>query len=195
MPGTPREKPRAGGLWQCEIKLDGYWVQLHKRGDIVRMFTRSGLDWTAEFAPLCRAASKISAHNTVLDGEVIVQNPDGTIKFNAVKLAIVNAPHELRLGRRQGRALVYAGKVGTGFSARRAQSVRDRLSPLHRAMAPLDRPLNKKGTVWVEPKLSASIELTELTDDGLVRHASSRGWRDRDRHLRGVSALPPPWDG
>ena len=60
------------------------------------MFTRSGLDWTAEFAPLCKAAPKIPAHEVVLDGEVIVQNPDGTTNFNAVKLAIGNAPVELQ---------------------------------------------------------------------------------------------------
>src|SRR6185295_2819200 len=81
----------------------------------------------------------------------------------------------LRLGRREGRKLVYAGKVGTGFSARSAQSVRERLLPLHRPTAPLGKPLTKKGTIWVEPKLSAAIELTELTDDGLVRHASFKG--------------------
>jgi bifunctional non-homologous end joining protein LigD len=280
---TARAKPPTGALWQYEIKLDGYRVQLHKRGDAVRMFTRSGLDWTTEFAPLCKSATKIPAHNVVLDGEVIVQKADGTTNFNAVKLAIGNAPGELqyhafdilhldgfdlrgaaladrrrvleqlipgpidhrlhvsgvfggsgadlfrrvaemglegivakrvdqpyrsgrgetwikvkakrkmtlpnigyvpvggasnaalRLGRREGGKQVYAGKVGTGFSARTAQDVRSRLLPLHRRDAPLAKPLAKKGTIWVEPKLSAAIELTEVTDDGLVRHASFKG--------------------
>jgi hypothetical protein len=49
------------------------------------------------------------------------------------------------------------------------------VTPLHRPSAPLGKPLIKKGTIWVEPKLSAAIELTELTDDGLVRHATFKG--------------------
>ena len=81
----------------------------------------------------------------------------------------------LRLGRTENGKLVYAGKVGTGFTAKSGQDVRTRLLPLHRATAPLGKPLTKKGNFWVEPKLSASIEHTELTDDGLVRHAQLQG--------------------
>lgn len=81
----------------------------------------------------------------------------------------------LRLGRREGKTLIYAGKVGTGFSAKSAQTVRERLLPLHRPTPALTTPLKKKDTIWVEPTLTARIELTELTEDGMVRHASFKG--------------------
>lgn len=81
----------------------------------------------------------------------------------------------LRLARRDGADLVYAGKVGTGFSVRTAQTVRERLEPLMRKTPPLAKPLRKKDTVWVEPTLSAKVELLEMTEDGQVRHASFKG--------------------
>lgn len=86
-----------------------------------------------------------------------------------------NSIAALRLGRRDGKQLVYAGKVGTGFTAKSAVSVRERLEPLIRARAPLAKPLIKKGTIWVEPKIEAEIAYLELTDDGMVRHASFKG--------------------
>src|SRR5207244_4177798 len=81
----------------------------------------------------------------------------------------------LRLGRHEGWDLVYAGKVGTGFSVRTAQSVRARLEPLIRRSAPTAKLLRKKDTIWVEPKLSAVVELLDLTDHGQIRHGSFKG--------------------
>ena len=81
----------------------------------------------------------------------------------------------VRLGRHDGRELVYAGKAGTGFTVKSAQSVRDRLVPLHRKTPPLAKPLKRPDTIWVEPKVIADIAFTELTEDGMLRHASFKG--------------------
>jgi bifunctional non-homologous end joining protein LigD len=81
----------------------------------------------------------------------------------------------LRLGREEDGKLVYAGEVGTGFSVRTAQSVRERLAPLMRNTPPTAKPLNKKDTIWVEPTIEADISCMDLTDDGTVRHASFKG--------------------
>jgi len=85
----------------------------------------------------------------------------------------------LRLGRREGRALIYVGKVGSGFTVQSAQSVRERLEPLIRAKPPrLAAPLNKPGTIWVEPQLQAMVEFLEFTSDGIVRQASFKGLKE-----------------
>lgn len=81
----------------------------------------------------------------------------------------------IRLGRHDGRELVYAGKAGTGFTVKSAQSVRERLAPLHRKTPPLAKPLKRPDTIWVEPKVIAEIAFTELTEDGMLRHASFKG--------------------
>jgi bifunctional non-homologous end joining protein LigD len=80
----------------------------------------------------------------------------------------------LRLARRESEHLVYVGKVGTGFTQRTAQSVRERLEPLMRKTPPLAKP-RKKDTVWVEPQVSARVQLLELTEDGQVRAGSFKG--------------------
>jgi bifunctional non-homologous end joining protein LigD len=81
----------------------------------------------------------------------------------------------LRLARREGKELVYAGKVGTGFTQKTAQSVRERLEPLLRKTPPIAKPVRKKDTVWVEPRVSARVQLLELTEDGQIRAGSFKG--------------------
>lgn len=98
--------------------------------------------------------------------------------LKAMSLAVIgfvpakgNSIAALRLARREGKNLIYAGKVGTGFSVRTAQTVRARLEPLMRKTAPTAKPLTKADTVWVEPKLNADIACR------MVRHASFKGLR------------------
>ncbi len=80
----------------------------------------------------------------------------------------------LRLAKYNGRKLVYAGKVGTGFSAKSGAEARAKLEPLMRAAAALAKPIKKPGTVWVEPRYTAQIEYLEETEGGL-RHPSFKG--------------------
>lgn len=80
----------------------------------------------------------------------------------------------LRLARCEGKNLVYAGKVGTGFSAKSGAEVRAKLEPLMRKTAALSKPLKKPGTVWVEPTYEADVEYLDETADGL-RHSSFKG--------------------
>lgn len=102
--------------------------------------------------------------------------------MKAMRLAVIgfvpaksNSIAALRLARRENGKLVYAGKVGTGFSVRTAQSVRERLEPLIRKTPPTAKPLKRPDTTWVEPTVDADIACMDLTDDGMVRHASFKG--------------------
>jgi bifunctional non-homologous end joining protein LigD len=102
--------------------------------------------------------------------------------LKAMRLAIVgyvpakgNSIAALRLARREGDKLVYAGRVGTGFSVSTAQSVRERLEPLMRKTPPVSHPLKRNDTTWVEPTVEADIACMDLTDDGMVRHPSFKG--------------------
>jgi len=40
------------------------------------------------------------------------------------------------------------------------------------------KPLKRPDTIWVEPKVIADIAFTELTEDGMLRHASFKGLND-----------------
>jgi DNA ligase 1 len=60
-----------------EYKLDGVRVQVHRRGDDVRVFTRTLDDVTARVPEIVRAALAVPAQALVLDGEAIALRPDG----------------------------------------------------------------------------------------------------------------------
>jgi DNA ligase D-like protein (predicted ligase) len=74
--------------------------------------------------------------------------------------------------------LRYAGKVGTGFTARTLADLAGRLAPLRRATSPfVDAPRMRDAT-WVEPRLVAQIGFMEKTGDGKLRHPVFLGLRD-----------------
>ncbi len=77
-----------------------------------------------------------------------------------------------------GRTLHYAGKVGTGFSARDLTELPERLAPLARKSNPFAGRRGPRNANFVEPRLVAEIEFRELTADGMVRHGSFKGLRD-----------------
>jgi DNA ligase 1 len=60
-----------------EFKLDGARVQLHKRGDEVRVFSRGLLEVTPAVPELVEAARLMPAPSLVLDGEAIALSPEG----------------------------------------------------------------------------------------------------------------------
>jgi len=94
----------------------------------------------------------------------------------------------LLLGVHDGARLVYAGKVGTGFTQASLASLHERLEPLARATSPFASPpreVPKKGVHWVEPKLVCEVEFTEWTGDGRLRHPSFQGLRE-DKDARRV---------
>ncbi|MDH3403841.1 MAG: DNA ligase D, partial [Acidobacteriota bacterium] len=78
----------------------------------------------------------------------------------------------LHLAVHDGEGLVYAGRVGTGFSGRRLESLRARLEPFRRAAAACTgAPATSGGEhVWVEPRMVVEARYTEFTRDGHLRH-------------------------
>jgi DNA ligase 1 len=58
-------------------KLDGIRVQVHRTGDVVRVFTRSLDDVTERLPEVVEAAQSLPVETVVLDGEVLALRPDG----------------------------------------------------------------------------------------------------------------------
>ena len=61
-----------------EWKLDGARIQVHKRGDEVRVFSRNLRDVTAAVPEVVDAMRALSVYETIVDGEVIALRPNGT---------------------------------------------------------------------------------------------------------------------
>jgi ATP-dependent DNA ligase I len=65
------------GRAALDWKLDGVRVQLHKAGDVVRVYTRSLSDVTDSVPEVVAAARGLSVRSLVLDGEAIALAPGG----------------------------------------------------------------------------------------------------------------------
>ncbi|MGH7829840.1 MAG: DNA ligase D, partial [Candidatus Binatia bacterium] len=77
--------------------------------------------------------------------------------------------------------LVYAGRVGTGFTERSLQDLRARLGRIEQESQPFSNApagAAARGVHWVKPKLVAEVAFTSWTRDGLLRHPSFQGLRE-----------------
>jgi bifunctional non-homologous end joining protein LigD len=84
--------------------------------------------------------------------------------------------------------LVYRGRVGTGFTDRMRRELWQVLQLIRTDERPQIEGMPKaemRGARWVEPRLLAEVEFTEITPDGLIRHPSFKGLR-HDKDVREV---------
>jgi bifunctional non-homologous end joining protein LigD len=77
--------------------------------------------------------------------------------------------------------LIYAGHVGTGFTAETLRMLGDKLRPLRRPDSPFDGPVppeHARPAVWVEPKLVIDVVFDTWTKAGRMRAPVYKGLRD-----------------
>ena len=99
----------------------------------------------------------------------------------------------LLIGHHEDGRLVWAGKVGTGFTARSARELRARLDPLVQESSPFT-PVPRgtaRGAHWVRPELVAEVAFTEWTEGGKIRHPSFQGLREDKPATRVVRERAP----
>ena len=76
-PGPADALVKSGVPAIVDVKLDGIRVQVHRRGDDVRVFTRSLDEITERLPEVVAAVRTIAAEELVLDGEVLALRSDG----------------------------------------------------------------------------------------------------------------------
>jgi bifunctional non-homologous end joining protein LigD len=85
----------------------------------------------------------------------------------------------LYLGKREGKDLVYMGKVGTGWSRTVSSEIRKQLDMVVSPKSKLTKPIKKPKAVWVEPAFTAEVEYRDITSEGLLRQSSFKGLKRR----------------
>jgi bifunctional non-homologous end joining protein LigD len=81
----------------------------------------------------------------------------------------------LYLGKREGKDLVYMGKVGTGWSRTISSQIRKQLDTVVSPKSKLTKPIKKPKATWVEPMFFADVEYRDITSEGLLRQSSFKG--------------------
>ena len=77
-----------GRAWIHEVKYDGYRTLIAVGGGKAKVFTRSGLDWTAKFPEIAEAAARLDVAGALIDGEICALDAEGRPDFSTLRTAI-----------------------------------------------------------------------------------------------------------
>jgi bifunctional non-homologous end joining protein LigD len=80
------ERPPAGAGFAHEIKFDGYRVQLRVQNGKAQIRTRSGLDWTQQFAAVAKVAKDLP--DCIVDGEICAVEDNNLPSFARLQAAL-----------------------------------------------------------------------------------------------------------
>jgi bifunctional non-homologous end joining protein LigD len=84
LPTGSRTVP-TGPQWAYEIKHDGFRFICHRDGERVRVFSRTGHEWSAQLPAIATALRTLPVRSVVLDGEGVICGPDGVSDFDRMR--------------------------------------------------------------------------------------------------------------
>jgi bifunctional non-homologous end joining protein LigD len=92
---TLRQSPPGGDDWLHELKWDGYRLLVEIAGGTVKLRSRNGLDWSADYPDIANAFAAMRLDDASFDGELIALAPAGNDDFGLLQKVISgnsNAP-------------------------------------------------------------------------------------------------------
>lgn len=102
-----------GGDWVYELKYDGYRILGRMAEGHMRLFTRSGHDWTSRLPSLVAALTDASLPDGWYDGEIVVLDAEGRPDFQALQNALESmGPPSRARGASRNSAGYVAGRSG-----------------------------------------------------------------------------------
>ena len=97
MLAEPAEAAFTRDGWLFELKLDGYRLIASKAKGEVLLLTRNGNDYTAVFPEVARAVKALPFSECIVDGEVVVMDPEGKPSFARLQMrGRLSSPVEIR---------------------------------------------------------------------------------------------------
>jgi bifunctional non-homologous end joining protein LigD len=98
-------------------------------------------------------------------------------RIGALLLAVYDRSPAAAVESREPQRLIYAGKVGTGFTYRTLDDLERRLAPLRADASPLGDVVAPIGAIFVQPEIVCEVAFWEWTRSGEIRHPSFKGLR------------------
>src|SRR5215211_6979433 len=77
LPTVARAAAERCPCWVHEIKHDGYRLQIHVRDGRVRLFTRTGVDWSDRYPWIVEDAARLPVKRAIIDAECCHAGADG----------------------------------------------------------------------------------------------------------------------
>src|SRR3954451_13931698 len=74
-----------GPDWIHELKHDGWRILARKDGDRVRLWSRNGRNWTADFPGIVAALVALPIQSCVLDSEAVTHDQEGWPDFHRLQ--------------------------------------------------------------------------------------------------------------
>jgi DNA ligase D-like protein (predicted ligase) len=85
MAATPAQALPTGATWTYEVKWDGYRAMLLKEGGHTRLLSRNLKDLSRDYPQIVAAATNVSPHSVILDGEIVALDEHGRPSFQALQ--------------------------------------------------------------------------------------------------------------
>ena len=102
MLATLVDQPFSGREWLFEIKYDGVRVLAERAGKRVRLYGRSGQDFTGRYPEIVEALAALPVARFVLDGEVVAFDEHGRSSFQRLQGRMgLSQAGDVAVGRRQ----------------------------------------------------------------------------------------------
>jgi len=170
-------KPPKGRGWVHEIKFDGYRLEARIANGKVKLFTRSGLDWSDKFGKRVLAAlGDLPVRQALIDGELVVEGEAGASDFAALQAALSEGKSD--------RFVFYAFDLlyANGYDLREA-ALADRKAALRSLLPRGEGPLrlsedfDTEGEIVLENACWLSLEgIVSKRADAPYRSGRNRDW-------------------
>ncbi len=170
-PQIERKQALSDLLGENDIEQPVFYSE-HLTGNGQEMFEHAAkLNWEGIISKRADAPYRSERNENWLKVKTVIKGKFPVIGFIKDPTGVA----ALYLGKKEGKDLVYMGKVGTGWSRTVSSQIRKQLDTVVSPKSKLTKPIKKPKATWVEPKFTAEIEYRDITSEGLLRASSFKG--------------------
>jgi bifunctional non-homologous end joining protein LigD len=171
LPQIERKQALLDLLTENDIELPVLYSE-HLTGDGQQMFEHAAkLNWEGIVSKNADASYRSDRNEAWLKIKTVQNGKFPVIGFVKDPTGVA----ALYLGKKEGKDLVYMGKVGTGWSRTVSSQIRKQLDTVVSPKSKLTKPIKKPKATWVEPTFVADVEYRDITSEGLLRASSFKG--------------------